>query len=111
MPRNPWFSAAILLMVLALARESHASGFTLQGRVYQTPSGAALSSLTIRLIPPKDSKQPPYVTITTGEGSYRLVGLPAGSYVLEASQGPKVVFRRLIEIEGDTTTDIALRAK
>ncbi len=105
----PGVALAVVLTVLAPV--ARADGFTLQGRAYEMPTGKGFLALTIRLVPPKASKLPDYVTTTAEDGPYRLEGVPAGRYLLEAKQGATLVFRRTITLDHDATEDIGLKVQ
>jgi hypothetical protein len=100
---------AVIAVIFALATPASAQAtFNLHGRAFETAHDQPLAGMTVKLVPPQGTKRAQVVTTTDDSGNYQLPGVPAGRYLLEAYQGANLVFRVVVDINGDTTRDIGL---
>jgi hypothetical protein len=82
---------------------------SLSGRVSDAGNGQGISALTIRLEPPKAEGDRQIVTFTDTNGYFKLPNLSSGRYLLTVSQGPTLLHREVVEVNGETTKEIRLQ--
>ena len=102
-------STAFLLSVLLMVSALGAQQAVLSGRVYDAGSGQGITSLSIRLEPPKGVGDRQIVTFTDAEGRFRVPNLRAGRYLLTVSQGLNLLHREVVDVNGNTTKDVPLQ--
>ncbi len=103
------FSTAFLAGLLLLAPALGAQQGSLSGRVVDAGSGQGIPSLTIGLEAPKAEGERQTFTFTDSAGRFKLPNLNPGRYLLTVSQGPTLLHREVVEVNGDTTRDVRLQ--
>ncbi|WP_446008494.1 carboxypeptidase-like regulatory domain-containing protein [Candidatus Electrothrix sp.] len=96
---------SLLVIVLSASTVSAAS---LEGTV-RDPSTALQPEFVVTLTPPKKSNKPKEVTSTSSTGNYLLDNIDKGKYMFEVSYGTEVIYRKVIEVQGDDTKDVTLQ--
>lgn len=105
---DSFFFAAVFLLGLFL---SVAAAAELNGRVVEETGGEGISDLTVRLIPPKATREPEKVTTTNDRGEFHFPDLTKGKYLLEVSQGTTLLYREVVEADQGTVKEIRLSRK
>ena len=83
----------------------------LTGRISEAETKGGIGDLTVRLIPPRDLKQPEKVTTTDEDGKFRFADLSGDRYLLEVYQGLTLLYREVVELKENTPKEIILRKK
>jgi hypothetical protein len=104
----------LILLIIALAAVGFvprvcAAAEKFEGRVHDDSTNAGIAALTVRLRPPKGSKEAEKLETTDAEGKFRFKDLQGDRYLLEVSQGPRVLYRKEVKIPTDTKLEIPLR--
>ena len=99
------FLIGFLLLVPALAAQQA----SLSGQVSDAGSGKGVPGLTIRLEPPAAEGGRQVVTFTDSDGRFKLPNLSSGRYLLTVSQGPTLLHREVVNVNGETTKNICLQ--
>ncbi len=90
-------AGGVLLVVPASAAES-----VVEGRVRERTSGRVLPGVTVEIV------EGDHETTTDGEGRFRLPGVVAGRYFLQASQPGYVVLQSEIQVTPEAVTALAI---
>jgi hypothetical protein len=101
-----------ILVIVALAwagLTACARAQTLEGRVHNESDNAGIAALTVKLKPPKGSNQAERLESTNADGKFSFTDLPRGRYLLEVSQGPRILYRKEVEVPADTKVEVPLR--
>ena len=101
-----------ILVIVALAwagLTACARAEKLEGRVHNEANYAGIAALTVKLKPPKGSNEPERLESTNDEGKFTFADVPRGRYLLEVSQGPRVLYRTEVEVPRDTKFEVPLR--
>lgn len=88
-----WSRFGVLVLATAcspLASAQQASVFA--GRVVDNLQHG-VPNLQVRLRPPENARIPTQISVTNDSGGFTLPRVTAGSYLLEVSQGPYVLYR------------------
>ena len=101
------------LLIIALSVSSASSASTvcaadLKGAV-KVPAAASQPEFVVTLTPPRDSNAPKQVTSTSSSGNYHLGDISPGRYMFEVSSGTEVIYREVIEVQGDDKKDVTLQ--
>lgn len=83
----------------------------LTGRIYESGSNAGVPDLTVKLVPPKDAKEPEKVTTTDWNGVFRFPKLREGKYLLAVHQGVTILYRDVVDVKQNLQKDISLKRK
>jgi hypothetical protein len=100
-----------ILLIVALAWAGLAAcarADKLEGRVHNESNNAGIAALTVKLKPPKGSNEPERLESTDAEGKFTFADLPRGRYLLEVSQGPRVLYRKEVEVPADARVEVPL---
>ena len=77
--------------------------------VVKDPTAASQPEFVVTLTPPRNSNVPKQVTSTSSSGSYHLGDIKPGRYMFEVSSGTKVIYREVIEVQGDKKKNVELK--
>ncbi len=108
---------ALCLVAIILAGFPISLGFSaeptavLTGRISEAETQSGIGDLTVRLIPPRDLKQPEKVTTTDEDGKFRFADLSGDRYLLEVYQGLTLLYREVVEVKENTPKEIILKKK
>lgn len=95
------------VLVIALSASTVCAA-ELEG-VVKDPAAASQTEFVVTLTPPRDSDAPKQVTSTSSSGEYHLGDISPGRYMFEVSDDTKVIYREVIEVQGDDTKDVTLQ--
>lgn len=77
----------------------------IEGIVFDANTGKGITSLTVQLIPPRSMKSPRRVLQTDRDGNFRFKDRDPQKYLgknlLEVRDGPKLLFRMVIDTSDD----------
>jgi hypothetical protein len=104
-----WFTTPLSSPAEPVKPEVQAAVLT--GRIYEAETKTGIGDLTVRLIPPRDLKQPEKVTTTDEDGKFRFAHLSGDKYLLEVYQGLTLLYREVIEVKQNTPKEIILKKK
>jgi hypothetical protein len=79
------------------------------GRVFDADTKKGIPNLTVKLVPPKDSKTPELATATDANGNFVFQTSPTGRYFLEVDFGLTPVHREVVMIASGDRKEIPLR--
>jgi hypothetical protein len=101
-----------ILVIVALAwagLTACARAEKLEGRVHNEANNAGIAALTVKLKPPKGSKEAERLESTDDEGKFTFADVPSGRYLLEVSQGPRVLYRKEVAVPASARVEVPLR--
>jgi len=99
----------VLAVLLALAVPAAAQAGSLTGKVVDADSGDGIAALTVKAKAPQGAGAGESATTTGTDGSYRLPKLADGRYLLTVSKGRDLLFREVVEVEGETAKTVRLK--
>lgn len=91
---------ALLLLFTALLCGAHATGQSfaaITGRVVDNTQHST-PNLQVRLRPPATSGLSGQIALTDGNGEFAFPRVRGGSYLLEVSQGPYLLYRQTVNV-------------
>ncbi|HLV85327.1 MAG TPA: carboxypeptidase-like regulatory domain-containing protein [Candidatus Sulfotelmatobacter sp.] len=95
----------VFCLLLAAATTAAASGASWNG-VLTDSAGKKLAGALVELR--SSSGAPKYAATTDGDGSFRITGIPSGSYEVSATIADKT-FKTVVAIQGDSSVALALQ--
>ena len=104
-----WFMLPVSSPAEPVKPEAQAAALT--GRIYEAETKGGIGDLTVRLIPPRDLKQPEKVTTTDEDGKFRFADLSGDRYLLEVYQGLTLLYREVIDMKQNAPKEIILKKK
>ncbi|MBK9116529.1 MAG: carboxypeptidase regulatory-like domain-containing protein [Betaproteobacteria bacterium] len=99
-------AAMLVAVALPVAGQSAAD---VTGRVFDAGSRAGIPSVEVKLTPPRSTNQPIRLAISGNDGSFVFRQLPRGRYMVEASQGYKLLYRSTVDTAAQPRIDIPLQ--
>jgi hypothetical protein len=80
-----------------------------EGRVFESGSGAGIANLVVKLTPSKKLTDRRHITATDQAGEFRFSGLQRGLYLLEVFQGTTLLHRSVVDAARASQQTIELR--
>jgi hypothetical protein len=80
------------------------------GQVSEANKKTGVGDLVIKMTPPKGSSEAQMITTTTPDGKFEFNNLKGKEYLLEVYQGPKPLYRGVVDAKQGTTKDIKVKA-
>lgn len=88
----------MMLATLVCGAQAPAQGFApLTGRVVDNAQHST-PNLQVRLRPPVNSRLAAQIALTDGNGAFTFPRVQGGSYLLEVSQGPYLLYRQTVNV-------------
>lgn len=100
---------ALLILLGSFCLAGLAQEAALTGHVMNAQTDRAIENLTVVLIAPASMSVPKRVTTTDQNGSFNFSKLIPGKYLLEVSEGPRLLYRKQIEVPSLSPIEIALQ--
>jgi hypothetical protein len=104
---------AWLLMVVAVVdgkgAEVSVRHDMITGRVVNSSTNAGIAGIAVQLLAPRAMREPVRITVTRSDGTFQLLKLSAGKYLMTMYQGSTLVFRREVDTRVETDFTVPLR--
>ncbi len=83
----------------------------IEGRIFEATTRRGIPNLTVRLIPPRVTQQAEKITTTKANGEFEFRSVDKGKYLLEVYQGLTLLYRDVVDTNGDRHMEISFRKK
>jgi len=80
------------------------------GQVSDTAQQKGVGDLVIKMTPPENSPEPQLISKTAPDGTFKVNDLQGKEYLLEVYQGPKPLYRGVVDTRRETFKDIKVKA-
>ena len=103
-------STYLFSLLLIIVAATPAWTANLEGLI-RDAAAATQPVFVVSLTPPSDSSAPKHLTSTSPAGNYALKDISAGRYLFEVRYGEAVIFREVIEVNGQDKKDVTLERR
>jgi hypothetical protein len=102
---------AVVLGLIVAAQASAQPSVDFTGRVFDAGTKTGIQNLQVKLLPPRQSKNPPRIANTDRDGVFVFRKVPQGRYLVEVSQGVTLLYRAEVNTATTSRLDVPLRRK